>query len=94
MIIIKRYDNRKLYNTQTSQYVTLKQVHEYVKNGEVVRVFDKGLNRDVTTEVLVRALMSVENLGESLTAEALTSVIRSGNLAGAINKTITGGELR
>ena len=47
-IIIKRYANRKLYNTRESQYITLSQIAQLIEAGEVVQILDKSSGEDIT----------------------------------------------
>jgi polyhydroxyalkanoate synthesis repressor PhaR len=59
-ILIKRYANRKLYNTQTSRYITLKGIAELLDAGEEVRVIDKQTGEDVTSVALSQILVDSE----------------------------------
>jgi len=51
-VLIKRYANRKLYNTQTSRYITLKGIAELIDAGEDVRVIDNETGEDITNVAL------------------------------------------
>ena len=55
-ILIKRYANRKLYNTQTSRYITLKGIAELIDAGEKVRVIDNETGEDITSVALSQIL--------------------------------------
>ncbi len=55
-ILIKRYANRKLYNTQTSRYITLKGIAELIDDGEEVRVIDNETGEDITNVALSQIL--------------------------------------
>jgi len=59
-ILIKRYANRKLYNTQTSRYITLKGIAELLDAGEEVRVIDKETGEDITSVALSQILVDSE----------------------------------
>ena len=59
-ILIKRYANRKLYNTQTSRYITLKGIAELLDAGEEVRVVDKQTGEDITSVALSQILVDSE----------------------------------
>jgi polyhydroxyalkanoate synthesis repressor PhaR len=59
-ILIKRYANRKLYNTQTSRYITLKGIAELLDAGEEVRVIDKQTGEDITSVALSQILVDSE----------------------------------
>ena len=54
MKIIKRYQNRKLYDTQASKYVTLDDIAQMVKNGEDVQVVDNKTKKDLTSVTLAQ----------------------------------------
>ena len=56
-ILIKRYANRKLYNTQTSRYITLKGIAELIDDGEKVRVIDNETGEDITSVALSQILV-------------------------------------
>jgi len=80
MPLIKRYANRKLYNTQSGQYVTLEDVAEFVRRGEEVRVVDHLSGRDLTSLTLMQILFQEEKkLGELLPRAVLTYLIRTGD---------------
>ena len=49
MRVIKRYSNRKLYDTHESRYVTLDQLAELIRQGEEIRVMDNTTERDLTS---------------------------------------------
>ena len=49
-ILIKRYANRKLYNTDTSSYITLKGISELVELGEDIRVVDNETGEDISKQ--------------------------------------------
>jgi len=59
-ILIKRYANRKLYNTRTSRYITLKGIAELLDAGEEVRVIDKQTGEDITSVALSQILVDSE----------------------------------
>lgn len=59
-VLIKRYANRKLYNTQTSRYITLKGIAELLDAGEEVRVIDKETGEDITSVALSQILVDSE----------------------------------
>ena len=69
-ITIKKYANRRLYNTGTSTYVTLEDLASMVKAGEDFVVFDAKTNEDITRSVLTQIIFEQENkeggqIGES-----------------------------
>ena len=63
---IKKYANRRLYNTGTSTYVTLEDLAEMVKNGEDFVVVDAKSGDDITRSVLTQIIFEQENKGQSL----------------------------
>jgi polyhydroxyalkanoate synthesis repressor PhaR len=60
-VTIKKYANRRLYNTGTSTYVTLEDLAVMVKNGEDFVVFDAKTGEDITRSVLVQIISEQEN---------------------------------
>ena len=56
-ILIKRYANRKLYNTKSSRYITLKGIAELIDEGEEVRVIDNETGEDITEVALSQILV-------------------------------------
>ncbi len=64
--VIKKYANRRLYNTGTSTYVTLEDLAEMVKNGEDFRVVDAKSGEEITRSVLTQIIFEQENKGQNL----------------------------
>ncbi len=62
-ITIKKYANRRLYNTGTSAYVTLEDLAEMVKKGEDFVVFDAKSSEDITRSVLTQIIFEQEGKG-------------------------------
>jgi polyhydroxyalkanoate synthesis repressor PhaR len=60
-VIIKKYANRRLYNTGTSTYVTLEDLASMVKNGEDFIVYDAKTGEDITRSVLTQIIFEQEN---------------------------------
>ena len=60
-IVIKKYANRRLYNTGTSTYVTLEDLAEMVKRGEEFTVQDAKNGEDITHPVLTQIIFELEN---------------------------------
>ena len=60
-IVIKKYANRRLYNTGSSSYVTLENLAEMVKVGTDFVVFDAKTNEDITRQVLTQIIFEEEN---------------------------------
>src|SRR4051794_3750263 len=60
-VTIKKYANRRLYNTGTSTYVTLEDLATMVKNGEDFAVYDAKTSEDITRSVLTQIIFEQEN---------------------------------
>jgi polyhydroxyalkanoate synthesis repressor PhaR len=65
-IVIKKYANRRLYNTGSSSYVTLEHLSEMVKQGVHFVVYDAKTNEDITRSVLTQIIFEEESQGQSL----------------------------
>ncbi|HEX3809123.1 MAG TPA: polyhydroxyalkanoate synthesis repressor PhaR [Rhizomicrobium sp.] len=65
-VIIKKYANRRLYNTQTSAYVTLDHLAQMVKEGTEFEVRDARTGGDITRSVLTQIIFEEEAKGQSL----------------------------
>ena len=65
-VVIKKYANRRLYNTATSSYVTLDYLSEMVKNGQDFVVYDAKTNEDITHSVLTQIIFEEETKGQNL----------------------------
>jgi polyhydroxyalkanoate synthesis repressor PhaR len=79
MVLIKRYPNRKLYNTEAKQYITLDGVAELIRQGDEVQVTDHTTGEDLTTLTLTQIILEQEKKQSGLLPHAaLTSLIRAG----------------
>jgi polyhydroxyalkanoate synthesis repressor PhaR len=77
--IIKRYANRKLYDTRESRYVTLEQISEMIRRGEDVKVVDNNSKEDLTSVTLAQIIFEEEKKQHSfLPLSALRNIIQSG----------------
>ena len=65
-VTIKKYANRRLYNTATSSYVTLDDLCEMVKDGVEFQVFDAKTGEDITRPVLTQIIVEEESKGQNL----------------------------
>lgn len=65
-VTIKKYANRRLYNTGTSTYVTLEDLAVMVKDGEDFVVYDAKTGEDITRSVLTQIIFEQENKGQNL----------------------------
>src|SRR5262249_50403467 len=76
--IVKRYANRKLYDTQRSRYVTLEQIAEMIRSGEDVKIVDNNSKEDLTAITLTQIIFEEEKKGSFLPLSALRNIIQSG----------------
>jgi len=77
--IIKRYANRKLYDTEHSRYVTLEQISEMIRNGDDVKIVDNKTKEDLTTVTLAQIIFEEEKKQRSfLPLNAMRNIIQSG----------------
>lgn len=80
--VIKRYANRKLYDTRDSRYVTLPQIAEFVRDGEDVAIIDNTTKEDLTSATLAQIVYETEkHSGETrrpVTLGALRDLIQNG----------------
>jgi len=75
--IIKKYPNRRLYDTATSTYITLGEVKQLVIQGETVAVRDAKNGEDLTRSILLQIILEEEAGGAPMFSEAaLASIIR------------------
>ena len=75
--IIKKYPNRRLYDTDTSSYITLTEVKQLVMGGESFMVRDVKTGEDLTRSILLQIILEEEASGSPMfTAPVLASVIR------------------
>ena len=65
-VVIKKYANRRLYNTDTSAYVTLEHLAEMVRQGRDFVVYDARSNDDITRQVLTQIIFEEETRGQNL----------------------------
>ena len=77
-VLIKRYANRKLYNTQASRYITLKGISELIEAGEDVRVIDNETGEDITSVALSQILVDHERSNSTGSQTLLSGLISRG----------------
>src|SRR3984885_315925 len=78
--IIKRYQNRKLYDTHESSYVTLDEIAKMIKSGEDLRVIDNKTKNDITAATLTQLLYETERKAKiKPSVDMLKEIIRSGD---------------
>jgi polyhydroxyalkanoate synthesis repressor PhaR len=78
MRIIRRYSNRKLYDTNESRYVTLTQVAALVRAGEEIKVIAKDTNSHLTSATLALIIFEEEKRASRLPIEGLRRIIQTG----------------
>src|SRR5687768_14759753 len=77
--IIKRYANRKLYDTEHSRYVTLDQISEMIRNGDEVKIVDNKTKEDLTSVTLAQIIFEEEKKQRSfLPLTAMRNIIQNG----------------
>jgi len=77
--VIKRYANRKLYDTQRSRYVTLDQIADMIRGGDDVKIVDNNSKEDLTTVTLAQIIFEEEKKQKSfLPLNAMRNIIQSG----------------
>ena len=79
MPVVKRYSNRKLYDTESKRYVTLDDLADFIRRGEEVRVVDHVTGEDLTSVTLMQVIYEEEKkIGGLLPQVFLTRLIRAG----------------
>ena len=77
-LLIKRYASRRLYNTETSDYVTLEDIAGFIREGREVQIVDLKSGDDLTRQYLLQIIAEHESKGESvLPINVLTDLVRS-----------------
>lgn len=77
-LLIKRYASRRLYNTETSDYVTLEDIAGFIRQGRDVQIMDLKSGDDLTRQYLLQIIAEHESRGENvLPLNVLTDLVRS-----------------
>ncbi|NKX43524.1 polyhydroxyalkanoate synthesis repressor PhaR [Roseicyclus persicicus] len=77
-LLIKRYASRRLYNTETSDYVTLEDIAGFIRTGRDVKIVDLKSGDDLTRQYLLQIIAEHESRGENvLPITVLTDLVRS-----------------
>lgn len=77
-LLIKRYASRRLYNTETSDYVTLEDIAGFIRKGREVQIVDLKSGDDLTRQYLLQIVAEHESKGENvLPVDVLTDLVRS-----------------
>ncbi len=77
-VLIKRYANRKLYNTQSSRYITLKGIAELIEADQDVRVIDNETGEDITSVALSQILVDNERANRNVPRSLLSELVQKG----------------
>lgn len=77
-LLIKRYASRRLYNTETSDYVTLEDIAAFIRAGREVQIIDLKSGDDLTRQYLLQIIAEHESRGENvLPINVLTDLVRT-----------------
>ncbi|MBQ4826935.1 polyhydroxyalkanoate synthesis repressor PhaR [Leisingera sp. M527] len=77
-LLIKRYASRRLYNTETSDYVTLEDIAGFIREGREVQIVDLKTGDDLTRQYLLQIIAEHESRGENvLPVNVLNDLVRS-----------------
>jgi polyhydroxyalkanoate synthesis repressor PhaR len=89
-VLIKRYANRKLYNTQTSRYITLKGIAELLEDDAEVQVIDNETGEDITSVTLSQILVDTERANRAVPGNLLSELLQRGGdaLYGALRRSM------
>ena len=78
--IIKRYENRKMYDTEKRAYISLEEIAQLIRDGADIQVVDNVTGKDITTHTLTQVIFEEGKKGRNpLSNEMLHDVIRWGN---------------
>ena len=84
--VVKRYESRKLYDTEESRYVSLDEIAVWVRDGQEVQIIDNSSSQDVTAQTLAQIILDEGRNGRSsIPADVLRDLVRFGE------KTLTSG---
>lgn len=79
MITIKKYPNRRLYNTSTSSYINLDGIQQLILDGETVLIVDSKTNENVTTATLLLHALEAEVIEAQFPGEWMQTLMRMGD---------------
>lgn len=90
--LVKKYGNRRLYDTGDSKYVTLDELAAKIRSGVDLRVVDAQTNEDLTQATLVQIVLETGNAAKFLPVQLLTQMIRlsDDSLAEFFSRYVTG----
>ncbi|HVO29906.1 MAG TPA: polyhydroxyalkanoate synthesis regulator DNA-binding domain-containing protein [bacterium] len=78
-MLIKKYGNRRLYDTDESRYITLEELAEKIRRGEDARVVDAKSGADLTQGTLAQIILESRGAGRLLPVPLLTQMVRMGD---------------
>ena len=80
--LVKRYDSRKLYDTEESRYVSLDEIATWVRSGQEVKIVDNSSSEDVTAQTLTQIILEEGRNGSSkIPTDVLRDLVRFGERA-------------
>ena len=79
VVVIKKYSNRRLYDTSDSRYITLDELAQKIRAGHEVRVLDAKTNEDLTQPTLTQVILESRRAARLLPVPLLTQLIRMGD---------------
>lgn len=90
MHVIKRYTNRKLYNTSSKQYITLEGIADLIRSGEEVQILDNTTGEDLTALTLTQIIFEQEKKKSGfLPRSVLTGLVQAGgDTLGSLRRTL------
>lgn len=78
-MLVKKYGNRRLYDTEASRYVTLEELADKIRSGADCRVIDAKTNEDLTQVTLTQIILESRGAGRLLPIPLLIQLIRLGD---------------
>lgn len=79
MIVVKKYSNRRLYDTEASSYITLEELADRIRRGAEVRVVDAKTGEDLTQGTLTQIILESRGAARLLPIPLLLQLIRMGD---------------
>ena len=77
-LLIKKYASRRLYNKETSEYITLDEIRRIIRAGREVKIIDGSTGEDLTRQYLLQIIADLESKGEPIfPVDMLTEVVRT-----------------
>jgi polyhydroxyalkanoate synthesis repressor PhaR len=80
-VLVKKYGNRRLYDTRASRYITLEELETIIRGGDDVRVIDAKTGEDLTQATLAQIILEGRRAGRLLPVPLLVQLIRMGDEA-------------